>query len=209
MATISEVLTKGYFDDSQTSGQVWAIGGYVGRTFLQWNKFDLNWRLVLTKHGVPYFHMREMQDPHGVYSKWYPSGEHKEELADFFADLARVIDESALTPFSCLVRVKDLERFNTEKKLSLQPYALAAYGCMLLVGQLYQGQPVELTFDHVEKVNSKLAKAQDYADSDRYLGPDGVFDKVVTVGLPEHRTFRDIPALQAADFWTWEYRKSH
>jgi hypothetical protein len=71
------------------------------------------------------------------------------------------------------------------------------------------GKPVEVVFDHIEKVKSKLAKAQEYADSDSYYGPDGVFSKIATVGLPEEITFREIPALQAADFWAWEYRKNH
>lgn len=49
--------------------------------------------------------------------------------------------------------------------------------------------------DHVEKVQSKLAQAQEYADSDRLYGvggehapPDGVFSKIVTAGLPKDIT---------------------
>jgi hypothetical protein len=173
MAVVSDVLPKGYFDDSLTGGQIWVLGGYVGNAF-HWDEFDPSWKIALDTHEVPYFHMREMQNPKGVYAKWYPANEHKAELAAFFGDLAKVIDRSVLTPFCCLVRLKDLARFNAKKGLNLQPYPLAAYGCMLLVGKKYLGQPVELIFDHVEKVKSKLAKAQEYADSDSYYGPDGV-----------------------------------
>jgi hypothetical protein len=41
------------------------------------------------------------------------------------------------------------------------------------------------------------------------FGPDGVYDKLVTTGLPKDLTSKDIPALQAADFWAWENRKNH
>src|SRR5262249_50618553 len=131
------------------------------------------------------------------------------ELADFFAGLAKVIEQSWVTPFCCLVRQKDLDRFNSDYGLRLEPYPLAAYGCMLLVGKEYRGHPVELIFDRVEKVESKLATARAYADSDGYYGPDGIFDDVIATGLSKGYTFKKVPALQAADFWIWEYRKNH
>ena len=215
MAVMGDFLAKGYFDDSQTSGKVWVVGGYMGSA-LQWEHFEEHWPIALAKHDVPYFHKREMANPKGVYAKWHPPQEHREELASFFADLASVISESYLNGFCCAVRMQDLERFNTEKGLKLQAYSLAAYGCMVLIGRNYLGKPAEMIFDHVEKVQSKLAQAQEYADTDRLYGaggehapPDGVFGKLVTTGLPKDITSREIPALQAADFWVWEYRKSH
>ena len=191
-----------------TSEEIWTIGGYVGG-LLHWKAFEALWPLVLATHEVPYFHMREMADPRGVFSKWHPPEDHEGERAQFFGDLAKVISQSGLIGFNCLVRLKDLARFNSEKGLSLQPYSLAVYGCMVPVGQDYLGKPTELIFDHVEKVESKLAKARDYANSDKHHGPDGVFDSLVTVGLPKNLNSRQIPGLQAADFWAWEYRKNH
>jgi hypothetical protein len=208
MSAMSAPVAKGYFDDSQTTGEVWGIGGYIGG-FYQWEEFERRWPQVLAKHDVPYFHMREMQDPNGVYAKWYPEHEHRQEVASFMADIAEVIRESNLAGFSCLVRLRDLERFNAEKNLKLEPYALAAYGCMLLVGKDYLGHPTEMIFDHVEKVTKKLALAQDYADTDAYHNRDHVFETLATMGLPKGLTFRDVPGLQAADFWIWEMRKNH
>lgn len=120
-----------------------------------------------------------------------------------------MIGRSGLTGFNCLVRLQDLARFNAENRLDLQAYALAAYGCMLLVGEDYLGRPTELVFDHVEKVHSKLALAKAYAESDKLYGPEGRFASIVVEGLPTIYTFREVPALQAADFWAWEYRKNH
>ncbi len=208
MAVISEVLAKGYFDDSQTTGEFWGIGGYVGSA-LHWEAFDTYWPMALANHTVPYFHMREMGDPKGAFAKWHPPQEHEAERSAFFSDLTTVINQSGLTGFNCLVRMKDLTRLNKEYGLDLQPYPLAAYGCMLLVGKDYIGKPTQLIFDHVEKVESKLATARAYADSNKYYGPDGVFDNVAVMGLPKNQTSKQVPALQAADFWAWEYRKSH
>jgi hypothetical protein len=78
---------------------------------------------------------------------------------------------------------------------------------MLIVGKDYLGNPVELIFDHVEKVESKLAKARAYADADHYWGKGGVFEKVIPFGLPLKITFKEVAAIQAADFWVWEWRK--
>lgn len=197
---------KGWFDDSQTDGQIWAIAGYIG-TIDNWASFEAAWPLALATHDVPYFHRREMGDPNGAFKKWFPAEEHEPELAAFQGDLAKVIGQSRLRAFGSITRIKDLKHFNAEHGLRLDAYALAAYGCMFVTGKEYIGQSVELVFDHVEKVKKKLATAQAYADSDHYYGPDGVFKKVNVLGLAEGCTFREVPAIQAADFWVWEWRK--
>jgi hypothetical protein len=198
-------IIKGWMDDSRRE-KFWVVGGYVG-AWHRWEEFDTHWPLALAKHNAPHFHMREMADPSGEFAKWLPPEEHRDELAAFFSDLAKVISRSRLVAFCSLVRLQDLERFNTEHGLALEPYPLAAYGCMLLVRREYPDFSTELIFDHVEKVESKLCKARQYADSDKYEAGD--FDKIATLALPKGFTFREIPALQAADFFAWEFRKNH
>src|SRR5438067_2447893 len=95
MAVISDVLAKGWFDDTKTPGEIWSVGGYVGGAW-HWEEFETSW-----------------------------------------------------------------------------------------------------------------AMAWEYADTDKHHGPDGVFDSIVTTPLPKNLTFKTVRALQAADFWAWEYRKSH
>jgi hypothetical protein len=197
-------VLKGYFDDSQSTGQAWAVGGYLG-THRQWVKFEKLWPAALTEHGVPYFHQREIGKPNGVYKKWHPLEEHSTELEAFFRGLVNVIADSGIIRFCSLVRMSDLQRFNLEFGLKLEPYPLAAYGCLCLVASIYPGVAIELVFDHVEKVSSKLAKARVYADSDG----QGRCGKIVTSPLAKNLTFKDIIPLQAADFSVWEYRKDH
>jgi len=180
-------------------GKVWIVGGYAGHG-LQWEEFENMWPLALANHEVPYFHMREMADPNGVYAKWHPFKDHQEEVADFFSGLVKVIGYCHLRGFFSIVRFVDLERFNAETGAKLEPYALAAYGCMLMAAYEYGDAPVEIIFDHVEKVSSKLARATEYAESDRHYGNS--LGKVMMTPLRQELTFRQIIPLQAADFFS-------
>jgi hypothetical protein len=200
-------LIKGWLDDSRR-GPIWAVGGYLGGLH-RWEHFDTYWSMALANHDVPYFHKREMADPNGAFGKWHPPQEHRAELADFFGDVAKVISQSLLVGICSLVRIADLTRFNTEHGLTLEPYSLAAYGRMLLTARdNLPGFPIELVFDHVEQVDAKLEKARTYANSDKKYEP-GICSAVITAALPKALTWRDVPALQAADFFAWEFRKNH
>jgi hypothetical protein len=199
------VVIKGYFDDSR-SDDVWAIAGFVGFVD-QWEEFGQMWPMLLATHEVPYLHMKEMANPNGVYKKWHPQKEHYEEWANFFADVTKVIGRCGIQGFGGIARGPDLERFNSENKISLEPYPPAAYGSLIALWNRHPREPVELFFDHVEKVQSKLCRAKEYADSDRRYAGD--FDQVQMIPINKSRTFKEVIELQAADFLAWEWRKSH
>ena len=198
-------IFKGWLDDSRR-GQIWTVGGYLGADH-RWEHFNTFWPMALANHEVPYFHMREMAKPRGVFAKWLPPSDHQDELADFFSGLAKVVSDSCLVGVLSLVRIDDLERFNAEYGAALEPYPLAAYGCMLMAARDNPGMSTELIFDHCEGIGSKLATARTYAVSDTYN--DGDFANIVVSPLVESLTCKDVPALQAADFFVWEYGKNH
>ena len=199
-------VARGFFDDSQSTGRVWALGGYIGG-FHDWNRFEPAWDAVMGRHGVPYFHMKEMARPNGVYAKWHPPREHRDDLKAFFADMVAAIHDSGIVGFCSIVRLSDLEKYNSDFGLNVQPYPLAVYGCMTLLAKYYTYQPIELIYDHVEKIESKLAVAREYASSDP-AHPD-VFEHMMNMPLSSKITWREITALQAADFFSWEFRRSH
>lgn len=158
---------RGWLDDSRRDA-IWSVGGYIGGDF-QWEYFEEHWPAVLRASGVPYFHMKEMGKAKGPFAKWYPPQEHEPGRRAFFSSLTKVIAESHLFGILSVVRCNDLERFNSERGLSLEPYPLAAYGCMLVAArQNLKGMPIQLVFDKVEKVESKLAIARTYAEADKY-----------------------------------------
>jgi hypothetical protein len=194
------------FDDSRASSDLWVIAGWAGYSN-QWDLFEQSWTAALTRHGVPYFHMREMADPSGPFAKWLPPQEHVDEVVAFFKDLVDAIIKSALRMISSAVWLKDLERFNQEMRLDIEPYPLAAWACMSCTAIEYDQRPITAVFDRVEKVHSKLNIARSYADSDQHF--PGLCDSVAAVPLQVPLTARNVPALQAADFIVWEVRKAH
>jgi len=200
-------VLKGYLDDSKTDGQAWAVGGYVGGAH-HWKAFDETWPVKLAVHGVPYFHMKEMHDPNGVYGKWNPPKEHQPEWIKFLGDMGGVIDHCYLLGIASIVRLRDLQRFNNETGLGIEPYPLALYGCMILLAQEYLGAlPIQLTIDHLEKVDLKASIARKYADSD--IVYPGQFDEMIISPLRKEFTSKEVPTMQAADYIAWEYRKNH
>lgn len=195
---------KGWMDDSRR-GPIWCVGGYLGGEH-HWEYFEERWAQALKTATVPYFHMKETASPTGIYAKWHPPQDHQIEWADFLSSLARVISDSHIFGVLSVVRGHDLDRFNAERKLALEPYPLAAYGCMLLAArQNIPGLSVELIFDRVEKVERKLAVARDYAESDSYW--KGECDAVKVMGLDKITRLIDLQPMQAADFVAWEFRK--
>jgi len=163
--SIMTEMAKGYFDDSKSDGQALAVAGYMG-TSSAWEVFESAWSMVLVNHDVPYFHMREMNDPDGPFAKWLPHSQHRAEVADFFGDLATAIKASGITGFCSLVRIKDLAQFNEEFGINLEAYPLAVYGCMVVVARHFITMPIQMIFDRIEKLESKLAKARALANTD-------------------------------------------
>jgi hypothetical protein len=200
-------VIKGYFDDSAGEG-MWTVAGYVGNDD-QWRRFETLWPKALERHHVPYFHMNEMNDPNGLYGKWYPSKDHQDEIIPFFQDLFMVIQSCVLNAFYSTVKEQDLNEFNAKYKASVDPYALATYAVILQIGRTYLGEIVEVVVDHATKVCSKLQLAKQYAKSDRRVDNIGITDKIQPIPLVETLNFIDVIEIQAADFLAWEMRKYH
>jgi hypothetical protein len=139
------VVIKGWSDDSRESG-IWAVAGFVGFVD-QWEHFEQAWPLLLETHQVPYLHMREMAKPNEVYSRWHRPKEHYQEMAAFFADVAKIIGQTGIHGFGGITREKDLARFNGEHELTLQPYPMAAYGSLIALYNIHPREPVELVFE--------------------------------------------------------------
>ncbi len=196
----------GYFDDSCTEGLVLTVAGLIGDE-RQWEQFDRTWPELLKRHDVPYFHMKEMVKPNGVFAKWLPPQDHAEERRAFFSDIVETISTCRFGAFGAIVRIGDLARFNADKGLSLDPYSLAVYACFLQIDRAYPSESVSLTFDRIEKVHSRLDKAIEYAQSD--VTHPGAADHITNIPLAPRHTFRNVMALQAADFLVWELRKHH
>src|SRR5208282_4657046 len=94
----------GYFDDSCTEGLVLTVAGLIGDE-RQWEQFDRTWPELLKRHDVPYFHMKEMVKPNGVFAKWLPPQDHAEERRAFFSDIVETISTCRFGAFGAIVRI--------------------------------------------------------------------------------------------------------
>jgi len=197
---------KGYADDSRPGDKIWVVAAYVGADH-KWEAFEEKWNALLVEHDVPYLHMTELGKPNGVYSKWHPLKEHQAEVAALFNDMTAAIGYSWLTGFYSIVRIADLYRFNSETGLKLEPYPLAAYGCLLMIANEYGNFTSQVFFDRVEKVHSKLEAATSYAKSDRHYGE--ALGNVALFPVQKGVTSKDLRPLQAADFFAWELQRNH
>lgn len=197
-------VLQSYFDDSQTDGRLWIVGGFAGYPN-QWTFFEELWAALLAKHGVPYFHMREMGKPHGAFAKWHPPEDHQEELIAFFTDIVAAIQRPNLQLFGSAVYIPDLDRFNRDYGSNIKPYPLAAYACITELGHAYPSIPTTAVFDRVEKIDDKLKTARAYVETD-FVDVAGV---VTSAPLAPGLNSRKVPPLQAADFVAWETRRTH
>ena len=118
-------ILRAYFDDSRDAkDQAITFAGYLSTVQL-WEEFDRSWQAVLDKFHVPYLHMKEFGDPAGKYKH---IKEDPDEEAAFMRSLIEVISRYTRFGTQVTVLLDDLERFNTDHGLALDPYALAVYG---------------------------------------------------------------------------------
>jgi hypothetical protein len=206
---IMAVIHKGWFDDSQTDGVVCTVGGYVAENGRWENDFLPKWQETMDAHGVPYLHMTEFASPRGPYQKWLPTGDpaKEEQKRKFLNGCALVIDASGLKGFGATVRLADVDRFNRDMALQVDPFALGAYACALEIKAMYPKETVELFFDRTNNANTKLLQAERYAKTDQFY--PGILDNIQFHALPKGFTFREVSPIQAADFAAYELRKSY
>ena len=200
-------ILKGYMDDSQEDNVVWCVGGYVSND-AGWEKYEQLWPKMLARHGVPYLHMNEMGEPNGVYKHWQPRGQHKQEIDAFFKDATGIIRDCKLTGTWSRVRQIDLDKFNRDFGLSLRPFPLAVYGCLVAISFLFPDITVEIIFDHCDKIRSKLDEARKYAETDVAWG-GAIKSNIMCKPLLEKLSFKDVLPIQSADYLVWEFRKDH
>ena len=199
-------ILKAYLDDSGNPNDpqhsVLTVAGYLS-TADGWSWFETHWPKVMEKHGVPYLHMRELWDRNGDFGHLKDSDGTK---ADFLADCISVIQTGTEFAPSASIRLADLEAFNKESKLGLDPMALAIYGCLIELRNAYPKDEIEVFLDNISKPYKRIETALNYARSDTWqdLKPN----TLLLSALPDGGSFKTILPIQAADFSAWEIRKN-
>lgn len=168
-----------------------------------WKEFEADWKAMLARFDVPYFHMKEVAQFRGPFAKWYANRAERDE---FIKEAARLIRETVEMGVLVVVRYDAWRSLNLRYDLEKQwrsPYVLASRFC-------------------IARANAWV-REQGYTERDvQYFFEDGGPDMPGLVALakrdalqiPAFRSGRDteleyglIP-LQAADFLAYEVRKA-
>lgn len=195
-------ILKAYFDDSRDSeNRAMTFAGYLSTVEL-WKQFDRAWKAVLDEFHVPYLHMKEFGDRDGIYK-------HVKESPDveaaFMRSLIGVISDCTRFGTQITVLLDDLERFNKDHGLELDPYALAVYGCISVFQWTFPREEIQIIFDKFERAHSVIEKGMDYAESDTARPLNRSL--IAAMPLQKDESWRTILPLQASDFLAWEMRK--
>jgi hypothetical protein len=203
----------GYFDESGDSRDAQhgalAMAGYVGLRSA-WAAFEHGWLATMSEFNVPYLHMRELTKRVGAFAAWTKGDPHVEErVGALLGRLARVIGTAQLKGFGATIVLRDVDRFNAEKGLRLDPKALAIFACALEVRQVFPVETVELLVDRMDRGEQLVEMARKYGLTDSYYIALKNFPSFRVLPKGGAQGSRNTPGLQAADFLAWETRKNY
>jgi hypothetical protein len=201
-----------YFDASGGKDiGVTIVSGWIGQ-ILQWDLFDADWRILLAKYNVPYFHMREFAHSKGPFETW--KGEENKRT-NFLRLAAETIASRAHHGFTCVVEHDTYAKVDAEYELSESvgnPYSMAARDCIahanIWLRKAERGIPVQYVFDEGDPGQGLLVRI--IKKHNKYASPNDAID------IPTFRPSRDrqggakgLTQLQAADFAAYEYLKAY
>jgi hypothetical protein len=199
------VMLAAYFDGSGGADQpMMVVAGYVS-TVARWERFEIDWRLALAKHGVPYFHMKEFAHFKGPFVGWEKKEGSRRHL---LSDLAQIIHAYILFGVACGVRYDVFGRVNSQYGLAETfgcEYALCGRDCVAqaskkLVALGYEGKPAEFVFDDGDEGKGYLMKV---LERDKKLLP------IFKPALPRpEQNYPGLTPLQGADFAAYELLKN-
>jgi len=197
-------LYRAYLDDSGNPNEhsFLTIAGYVADVD-GWRHFERRWAGVLRKYNAPYMHMKEFGDPKGLFQH---IKQDKIKEADFIAALVEVIYESAIFCTQTTISVPAFNEFTRHHNLDLDPYSLAIYGCMMMIGRNFRNDQIELVVDKFGKATTRTAEAAEYLET--HVGDEVKPTIFKTINLKDDESFKTVLPLQAADVVAWEIRKA-
>jgi hypothetical protein len=203
----------GYFDESGDSHDAQhgalAVAGYVGSQSA-WAAFEHQWLATLCEFNVSYLHMRELTKRIGAFAAWTKGDPYVEERIGTLLDrLARVVGAAQLKGFGATIVLRDVDRFNRETGLRLDPKALGIFGCALEVRQVFPNETVELLVDRMDRGELLVETAKKYGLTDSYYTALKNFPAFRVLPKGGAQSSRNTPGLQAADFLAWEARKNY
>ena len=196
-----------YFDASGGRDRgIIIVAGWLS-TVARWEQFDADWRLLLARYHLPYFHMKEFAHSTGPFEKW-KGIEVKRTM--FLRRAVDVIATNVDHGFCCLVRHSDFDQVNARYGLSEDfgnPYSLAARSCIAEANKWVRKR----------KRTDEIQVEYIFDDGDKGKGLLISFMEKEKPGLPlpifkpsrDRQGMKGLTQLQAADFAAYELLKAH
>ncbi|WP_295635780.1 DUF3800 domain-containing protein [Novosphingobium sp.] len=205
MAVLKAYLDESGKDDDPGTPVV-GVGGLVG-SVEAWGSFEDNWQRQLDRWQIPYLHMKEIMD--GGQGPFARFREDRDLMWQMLRDFVMAISSSELFRASHIVVKDHLKQFNAENKLCLNCYSLALYGCILEFSLHNIGEEIEIIVDKFDKSTQFIQMAKSYCQTDNYYKSELYWVRQATITpIGKDKSYKDVLPIQAADFVTWELRRS-
>jgi hypothetical protein len=196
-------MLTAYFDEAIDTGFT-VVCGWVADV-AQWENFEVDWKLFLIKHDIPYFHMKEFAQSVGPFSKWKGSETVRKQ---FLVDAWDIISSRVRRGFVCTVHDELFDSINTSHRLieSFRScYALAGRETMDWANRYANAMrlPVKCVFEDGGPDKGGLLSTADIAPM--VSSPD--FEPSRDIQDRKKGMRRGVVQLQAADYLAYEIRK--
>jgi len=187
------VILKAYMDDSgeETSQHEFiSLFGYVGDE-VDWGDLEPLWAQALEKEGISALHLRADKDRTAC-----------------LIDCAKVIEDCHLHGFGSVIRRRDFERFKQTRGLEISDYGLNLYIAQLTLSANFPDHQIQVMLDRGTQrpMEKAIAEAKGYVMTHDFWA-NRVVAQIVVSQLSAGCTYRNMRAIQAADFLAWEVRK--
>jgi hypothetical protein len=196
-------MLRGWFDDSgdqdDPQHNCMSFGGYIGSVESWDDRFRPGWQTVLDRFQMPWLHCKEFGKPSGAHAELKKD---PARVADFLAQLAKVIEDSGLLAFGSALRVADLNRFNENFGIEIDAYSLTLADILATISVMHPDLDMDLRLDRAEpRPYKKIDRALSYLGSDQRFSPclENINEHFNIAPLARGQTFRKVLAVQAAD----------
>lgn len=203
-------ILRAYGDESGDTEDpnvtAFAMGALIGE-IRHWAAFNRLWGAMLSKHEIPYLHMKEVRSGKDAFAKYRDLG----ELRTLMYDALQCIVQSSLVCRAHTIYVPDFKIVLARHKILARPYSFSLYHTVLTLGTwALNSHPYlpafQLIMDRADKGGTKLDEAKALYDSDTFTAWRGW--PAVTILPPKGvEGSSNMPELQAADFVTWMVRR--
>lgn len=203
----------GYFDASGgKDAEITSVAGWMA-TIGEWEHFETDWRILLAKYDLPYFHMKEFAHSTGPFKDWKGEDNKRQNFMRLAVD---VIRSRVHWGVACGVEHDVFKKVNAEYRLAEavgNEYSFAARDCMAQankwVRKVQTGIQVNYVFDEGDRGAGRLV---DIVQRHNLAIPN---DDRRQLSIPIFKPSRDkgerkgLVPLQAADFAAYEYLKAY